>query len=821
MTISTHPVNPDLDIPASGRFEAYSSNHLPGSVDLFDPAGHYKCTIPNYTYHYLIGHPYSDQDELIPRLTAEGTFLLSSKAAGIKTAQMPSWIMNTLLTRQQDWVDTTSTALSITPGCKSFLTPPNQPPHPASSGTWFSTAWTGFHILHHIPSTHSKKALRWALTSSQQEHTPTAIIAMVPHDDKWGAPWKDHPGAILLAIIPPHLATSQKGVTSGAKARATTTPKDRQALYLFANATGRSALFPTWSHMAAKELLSAHQEEHSLIEWAHLPTHPSNQLSTASKFMFQQPKALALIIAANMPHPSKKHTPTLAQHSLPPSPAPAWQDNNTWHVYTDGSRVKVGVDGSICGAGVYIHQTQQSYTVDPAGQGETNTINRAELGAEAGALEVIPDTQPATIFTDSLCSLLQINKYLLHPSQLKYHTHLPMIKEITHFLLKRASMGTPTHFAKVKGHAGVVGNEKADRLAAKARDKKDIHPGTHRSLAHVDNQPRHHQYWLCDATQKAIGNTNKAIRKMADLRTPILPTTQYHGLWAEAVSHITQESLRYLLSGQHPMSVVMAAYKYRHGIMWSAKMMAKIGYLKLAPGQHYSTAPCPLCGQPDGGNHILGGCSHAGLKGHYMERHNQATRLIASHLSYSEDSNIRRSEIVLDAGRVNHLDLTCYNRVPDSYLPTDQQGERNVYRPDILLTIPQPDNDMGFCLVPEDSMEYKKLTSRLLILEVGFGSDLNLPDTVGHKQKQHTDLTAQLKEANWKGTDSSSNILTIPLIFGHSGSIPITTRQALMKHLKLPYEKAEKLCSSIGHMAIERLAHIQSQRHKLVAALGT
>ena len=42
-----------------------------------------------------------------------------------------------------------------------------------------------------------------------------------------------------------------------------------------------------------------------------------------------------------------------------------------------------------------------------------------------------------------------------------------------------------------------------------------------------------------------------------------------------------------------------------------------------------------------------------------------------------------------------------------------------------------------------------------------------------------------------------------------------------MKNLKLTYQKAEKLCSTSGHMAIEKLAHITVQRHKLVAQLGS
>jgi hypothetical protein len=204
-----------------------------------------------------------------------------------------------------------------------------------------------------------------------------------------------------------------------------------------------------------------------------------------------------------------------------------------------------------------------------------------------------------------------------------------------------------------------------------------------------------------------------------------------------------------------------------------------------------------------------------------MERHNHATRLIASSLTHSESRDIRNSEIILDAGRTNHLDLIAHSRVPDEYLPQELQGANNNFRPDILLTIPQPDSDLGFHMHPTDSIAYKRCTSKLLILEVGFGSDFDLAATQALKAEQHRHLTQALTQAGWKGTDVYDHIITVPLIFGHSGSVLIQTRQALMKHLKLPYRKAEKLCSTIGHMAIEKLAHITVQRHKLVAQLGS
>ena len=134
---------------------------------------------------------------------------------------------------------------------------------------------------------------------------------------------------------------------------------------------------------------------------------------------------------------------------------------------------------------------------------------------------------------------------------LKYHIHLSMVKEMVEFLLKRASLGTPTIFAKVKGHSGVTGNDKADRLAAQAREKKNLNPDTHITLDHINNQPRFDQYWYYDTHEKAVKNTNSAIRRLADKHNKAPPTTIYREIWGDAIPYITPESLRYLLSGKH------------------------------------------------------------------------------------------------------------------------------------------------------------------------------------------------------------------------------------------------------------------------------
>jgi ribonuclease HI len=89
-------------------------------------------------------------------------------------------------------------------------------------------------------------------------------------------------------------------------------------------------------------------------------------------------------------------------------------------VYTDGSCVPDPNGGpSALGAAFYDGPSGTIYLDDPAGQGGTNTITRAELGAIDQALaHAGPRTGTLTLFTDSLASLHLIRTASTSPASL-------------------------------------------------------------------------------------------------------------------------------------------------------------------------------------------------------------------------------------------------------------------------------------------------------------------------------------------------------------------------------------------------------------------
>ena len=104
-------------------------------------------------------------------------------------------------------------------------------------------------------------------------------------------------------------------------------------------------------------------------------------------------------------------------------------------VYTDGSCIKGGEGGNKLGAAIWTKRSGMEVLalMEPNGHGPTNTINRAELVALHGALtlaEVACDSDNIVIYTDSLCSIYQIDKALYRPELVLESKHLELLTAI-------------------------------------------------------------------------------------------------------------------------------------------------------------------------------------------------------------------------------------------------------------------------------------------------------------------------------------------------------------------------------------------------------
>lgn len=135
------------------------------------------------------------------------------------------------------------------------------------------------------------------------------------------------------------------------------------------------------------------------------------------------------------------------------------------HVFTDGS---CDLTYSVCGSGVYFpHDEKRNISVSNIPKRQTN--QRAELFAIYQALVATAEDPKVKIFTDSLYSINCIYKRYVAKK------NLDILEDIESEWEKAKSNGFTRKFLYVRGHTGIQGNEKADKLAKKAmREKRAV-----------------------------------------------------------------------------------------------------------------------------------------------------------------------------------------------------------------------------------------------------------------------------------------------------------------------------------------------------------
>ena len=79
---------------------------------------------------------------------------------------------------------------------------------------------------------------------------------------------------------------------------------------------------------------------------------------------------------------------------------------------------------------------------------------------------------------------------------------------------------------------------------------------------------------------------------------------------------------------------------------------------------------CPLCGQPDSGSHMLGGCTHPEVKKMVIHRYDEAHRIIINAINKGKKGS---SLLIADVGTATTLGNlgVHHKRIPEWVLPNN------------------------------------------------------------------------------------------------------------------------------------------------------
>lgn len=226
------------------------------------------------------------------------------------------------------------------------------------------------------------------------------------------------------------------------------------------------------------------------------------------------------------------------------------------------------------------------------------------------------------------------------------------------------------------------------------------------------------------------------------------------------------------------------ANKYRMGQLWNRKTAHRWGQ---APDPM-----CPLCGQVDGGHHMVSNCRDSRIQCMVAERHNDLGRTILRALRKGH----RGGDIVAaDVGNADKLTAAgcpafCHNHVPESLLPTLELAELSRLKPDILLV--------------------NTHTKQVLIVELKTCRDTDPTNQAEKATAQHTELIQLLGKQH-----PNMSVAVIPIIIGVSGTIYGTHTLHALQALGLTRAKARSCAGKLHIKAIQWLGKIIRTRRML------
>lgn len=694
-------------------------------------------------------------------------------------------------------------------------------------GDAFLTPWRGANFAH--PGRNHKmltKSVRWAVGSAILLDEPVLTVMLLPrmpeseHSRYLGHPCVHDMGTAYKIS----LTKADYWKLEQDEWKADKKENCDYKLFAVANAKGISK----WLSDDTKwDIFSAACSDSLGLE----PRRPSiptaAELDRRGSAIVKHPQALKDMICR--PVQQQPHTPKRPRSdTITPTHPVTWRHplrtDPLLGAYTDGSCTKQQGGPNSLGAAVRHHYLGGTHMIhiNPCGHSATNTINRAELSAIHTALtdtRVAETQEDLTIYTDSQCSMDLMQKMMYTPARMLESKHHTLAAAIKARLLTRSAAGANTWIQKVKSHAGVVGNEEADK-AATAVAKGHIHASecvqepssslAYQTIAWVakrqeEGADTNGPYFLNDLSAAIKGHL------MPTLQAGQCNDTLYVQLNRQAASHAHTKHSNYMWEKSSNITFRNACQvlKMRWGQTFNQKRAVQFKLKDKTTGLPLTSSACLMCGKADGPSHIFGACEHPDIKAHVISRHNQAVLILHKALRAGKHGG---SYCIVDATAKDCLpEGVASNRLPAWLLPNMNPSLLAKKRPDILLIKGLPAREAE-AMSQYTTRERKRWQRRstILIIEVGYASDFMHAEKQAEKRAQHAELDADLGRAGWTQVERHTVVLG-------KGGMVFSDAEMLLDMLGVPHTAKETALRTLNCLAALKIRDMLMTRRKVQA----
>ena len=314
----------------------------------------------------------------------------------------------------------------------------------------------------------------------------------------------------------------------------------------------------------------------------------------------------------------------------------------------------------------------------------------------------------------------------------------------------------------------------------------------------MDTSDNPNEGWLA-------ANLNQAIKDEARgrLQTGQTNDTMYTKLWEQTLPELDgKASNAFWGHPDIPFTTVKQVLKARYGQIWTKRRARNFRMPYFRGGKVSDDIRCPLCGRDDSTGHMLGECHAPDMKSIYIERHNEAARMILSEVMKGEYGN---RIVCMDVGsnsKVEHLGVR--NRKIPSTIISDRTllmhemttEDRAKLRPDALI-IESTDAHLEprkrdaqrrrkiNRLLPTSDKDNPMRPCKAFIVEVGYAAETRYAAKVVEKTQQHKVLSDLLKAEGFE-------VVMKPIVLGTTGGIFVSHNQ-LLEQLGVVKTRRERL----------------------------